>query len=80
MKLFRYRKPSIKTLVGITSVKRKIKKATGISTVERYTKPSRIKQSIKQKVGIYGDPTITTIRQISKGKIPSLLGFFNKGK
>jgi hypothetical protein len=78
MKLFRYRKPSLKTIVGVTSIKRKIKKATGISTVERYAKPSRIKQTIKQKVGIYGNPTVTTIRQASKGKIPTLFGLFFK--
>ncbi|MDO8512422.1 MAG: hypothetical protein Q7S57_04060 [bacterium] len=75
MKLFRYRKPSLKTLVGITAVKRRIRKATGISTFERYTKPSRVKQRIKQKVGIYSPP-MTIIRQTSKGIIPSILGLF----
>lgn len=73
MKLFRYRKPSLNRVLGVTKVKSAIRKASGISTVERYTKPSRIKQSIKQKVGIYS-PTMTTIRQTAKGKIPMPLG------
>lgn len=77
MKLFRYRKPSVKTLLGITRIERKIKKATGISTIERFTKPSRIKQTLKQKVGIYS-PEMTIIRQTAKGKFPTLLGFSQK--
>jgi hypothetical protein len=77
MKLFRYRKPSAKTLLGITRVKKQIKKATGISTFEAYTKPSRIKQRIKQKMGVYS-PTMRVFRQTSKGKFPNFLGLFKK--
>src|SRR5690348_2119251 len=76
MKLFRYRKPSVKTLLGITRAERNIKKATDISTVERFTKPSRTQQTLKQKVGIYS-PEMTVIRQTSKGKLPTLFGFFS---
>ncbi len=65
------------TILGITRVKRSIRKATGVSTIERYTKPSRIKQSIKQKVGLYS-PTMTVVRQTSKGKLPSFFGLFGK--
>lgn len=79
MKLFRYRKPSLNTILGITKVKRSIRKATGISTIERFTKPSRIKQSIKQRVGIYS-PTMTVVRQTLKGKLPSFFGLFNRKK
>lgn len=75
MKLFRYRKLSLNTVLGITRVKRQFRKVTGLSTIDRFTKPSRIKQSIKQKVGIYS-PAMTTIRQTSKGKFPSFLGLF----
>ena len=80
MKLFRYRKPSLNTVLGITKIKRSIKKATGISTVERFTNPNRIKQTIKQKVGIYGNSTVTAFRQTIKGKIPNPLGIFSKIK
>jgi len=79
MKLFRYRKPSLNTLLGITKVKRSIRKATGLSTIDRYTNPSRIKQSIKQKVGIYS-PIMTIIRQTLKCKFPTFLGLFKKKK
>jgi hypothetical protein len=79
MKLFRYRKPSMNTLLGITRVKRQIRKATGISTIEGYTKPSRIKQGLKQKVGLYS-PTARVIRQTSKGNFPNFLGFFKRKK
>ena len=77
MKLFRYRKPSVNRLLGITRVKTAVGKATGISTVERFTKPSRIKQSIKQKIGLYS-PTMTVVRQTSKGRLPSFFGLFKK--
>ena len=76
MKFFRYRKPSISTLLGITKVKRRIRKATGISTVERYTNPSRIKQRVKAKIGLYS-PAARVIRQTSKGRFPSFLGLFS---
>ena len=79
MKLFRYRKPSLNNIFGITKVKRAFRKATGLSTIDRFTNPSRIKQTIKQKVGIYS-PTMTTARQTSKGKLPSLFGIFGKKK
>ena len=46
MKLFRYRKPSLKTLLGVTKLKRSIKKATGISAIQSLS-PSRVKQEIK---------------------------------
>lgn len=77
MKLFRYRKPSLKTMIGVTRITRSVRKATGISTFERFTKPSRIKQSLKQKVGIYSPP-MTIVRQTLKGKFPSLFGWFKK--
>lgn len=77
MKLFRYRKPSINTLLGITKVKRRVRKATGISAFQRYTNPSRIKQRAKAKVGLYS-PTARVIRQTSKGRFPSFLGLFRR--
>jgi hypothetical protein len=77
MKLFRYRKPSVNTLLGVTRLKREMRKATGISTIERYTKPSRIKQRMKQKVDIYSPP-MTIVRQTAKGKFPTLFGFFKR--
>jgi hypothetical protein len=80
MKLFRYRKPSLNNILGITKIKRSVKKATGISTVERFTNPNRIKQTVKQKIGIYGSPRVTAVRQTIKGKIPNPVGIFSKIK
>lgn len=77
MKLFRYRKPSLKVLFGYTKVKREIRKETGISTIQRYTLLRRIKQRAFQKVGIYS-PQMTPVRQTSKGKIPTPLGLIKK--
>ena len=54
MKLFRYRKPSVKTALGITKAKKRIKKATGITAA---TKPLRagtnLKRKVKRKAGYY---------------------------
>lgn len=76
MKLFRYRKPSLKTLLGVTKLKRRIKKATGISAIQSLT-PSRVKKKIKYSVG-YNKPVLKHTRELSKGKVPSLLGLFSK--
>ena len=71
MKLFRYRKPSLKTLLGITMVKRRIKKATGISAIQSLS-PYRVKQKIKYNIG-YNKPIFKHTRELSKGKVQSLL-------
>lgn len=79
MKLFRYKKPSVNSLLGVTRVKRKVKRSLGISQVQAWTKPSRVKQRIKYDVGLYS-PEMRVIRQTSKGKIPTFLGLFTKHK
>jgi hypothetical protein len=57
MKLFRYRKPSLKTLLVVTKLNRRIKKATGISAIQSLS-PSRVKQKIKYNIG-YNKPIFT---------------------
>lgn len=79
MKLFRYRKPSMKTLIGFTGAKRRLKHSLGISQVQAWTKPSRIKQRLKYKVGLYS-PVVRVIRNATKGKFPSFLGIFKNNK
>lgn len=44
---------------------------------QAWTKPSRIKQRAKYRVGYY-PPAMRVIRQTSRGKLPSLLGLFSK--
>jgi hypothetical protein len=73
MKLFRYRRPSMNTLLGITSAKRRIRRSLGISQIEGYTKPSRIRQKLKREVGLYS-PAARVVRQTARGKFPTFLG------
>ncbi len=77
MKLFRYRRPSLNGLLGITSAKRRVRRELGISQVEAYTKPSRVKQKLKREVGLYS-PEATVIRQTAKGNVPTFLGLFGR--
>ena len=52
MKLFRYRRPSLKTLLGVTKAKKRIKKELGVTAA---LKPFRwwtnTKRRVKRKVG-----------------------------
>ena len=77
MKLFRYRRPSLNQLLGVTAAKRRVKRELGISQVQAWTKPSRVKQRLKQQVGLYS-PEVRVIRQTAKGNFPTLLGLFRK--
>ena len=77
MKLIRYRRPSMNRMLGITTEKRRIKRSLGISQVQAWTKPSRVKQRIKYNVGLYS-PEMRVIRNTSKGRFPSFLGLFGK--
>ena len=62
MKLFRYRRPSLKTMLGITKAKKRIKKELGIT---EFMKPFRLwtntKRRFKRKIG-YESPTGRLIR------------------
>lgn len=77
MKLFRYRRPSINTMLGITAEKRQIKRSLGISQVQGWTRPSRVKQRAKYRIGYYS-PAMRIVRNTSKGKFPTFLGLFGK--
>ena len=77
MKLLRYRRPSLRNLSGYTQVKRRAKRQLGISQVQAWTKPSRVKQRAKQHVGYYS-PAMRVVRNTAKGRFPSFLGLFRK--
>ena len=79
MKLMRYRKPSLNTLLGVTKVKRRVKRELGISQVQAWTKPSRVKQRAKYSVDLYS-PAVRAVRQTAKGRVPTLFGLFTKRK
>jgi len=75
--MFRYRRPSLKTALGVIRVKRQMKRSVGISQVEGWTKPSRVKQKLKYRAGLYS-PAVRVIRQTAKGRLPTLFGLFDK--
>lgn len=66
-------------MLGVTKAKRSVKRSLGISQVQAWTKPSRIKQRVKYSAGLYS-PAARVVRQTSKGILPSLLGIFKLGK
>ena len=53
MRFFRYRKPSLSILLGVTAAKRSIKRPLGISQVQAFIEPSRLNQKIKHRAGLY---------------------------
>jgi hypothetical protein len=77
MKLFRYRKPSMKTLLGVTRAKRQLKRELGISQTQALIKPSRIKQRAKYQLGWYS-PAMRIVRNTAKGRFPSFLVLFSR--
>jgi len=77
MRLFRYRRPSLNTVLGITAAKRQVRRSLGISQFQAYTKPTRIRQKLKREVGLYS-PTARVIRQTSRGRFPTFLGLGGK--
>jgi hypothetical protein len=77
MKLFRYRAPSIRSLTGYTAAKRRVKRELGISQVQAWTKPARVKQRAKAELGLYS-PALRVIRQTARGRFPTFLGLFGR--
>lgn len=77
MRLFRYRAPSIRSLTGYTAAKRRVKRGLGISQLQAWTKPARVKQRAKAKLGLYS-PAARVIRQTAKGHFPTFLGLFGR--
>lgn len=73
MKLFRFRQPSLNTMLGITRTKKAINRSLGLNIVKRYAIPSRTKQYELQKVGYYS-PEMRVIRNTAKGNFPTPLG------
>ncbi len=71
MKPFRYRKPSVKTALGITKAKKSVKRKTGITAATKPTRAvSNAKRRAKRKVGYYSAPA----KMIRAKKPPTPLG------
>lgn len=77
MKVMRYRRPSMNRVLGITTAKRRVRRSLGISQVQGWTEPSRVKQRAKQKLGDYS-PAMRVVRQTSRGRFPSLFGLWSR--
>jgi hypothetical protein len=53
----RYRKPSVKTLLGVTKAKKRAKKSVGIYKVTRVTNaPKNLKRRVKRRMGYESEP------------------------
>lgn len=71
MKPFRYRKPSVKTALGVTKAKKTVKRQTGITAVTKPTRAaSNLKRTVKRKAGYYSAPA----KLVRAGKAPTPLG------
>lgn len=71
MRFFRYRKPSAKTVLGVTKAKKRIKKKAGITAVTRPTRAAtNAKRRVKRKVGYYSAPA----KMMRAKKPPTPLG------
>ena len=56
-KLLRYRRPSLKTALGITKAKRRIKTRTGYYAATRWMRvPTNMKRRALRRVGYYSGP------------------------
>jgi hypothetical protein len=54
--LFRYRRPSLKTALGITRAKRRFRKATGYYAATRWTRaPQNAKRRMLRRAGYYSN-------------------------
>lgn len=72
-KLIRYRRPSLSRVLGLTAARRSVRRSLGISQVEAWTRPSRLKQRLRYKAGLYS-PAARLIRQTAEGKLPTPFG------
>lgn len=76
MKLFRYRRPSVNTLLGITRIKKQIKKDLGITAaLKPFRAASNAERRLKRRLGYYsplgrlirlGVPTVFGLRSSAK--------------
>lgn len=57
MRLFRYRRPSMKTMLGVTKAKKRMNRALGITAVKRpFRAPGNMKRRMLRRAGYYSEP------------------------
>jgi hypothetical protein len=56
-RIIRYRKPSVKTLLGVTRAKKRFNKAVGITAVKKpFRAPGNFKRRVLRRSGYYSEP------------------------
>jgi hypothetical protein len=56
-RLIRYRKPSMKTILGVTRAKKRFNRAVGITAVKRpFRAPGNYKRRVLRRTGYYSEP------------------------
>lgn len=69
MRLIRYRKPSVKTVLGVTKAKKRINRSLGITAVKRpFRAPRNMKRRMLRRSGYYSEPMkfLRFIRRVFK--------------
>jgi hypothetical protein len=57
MKLIRYRKPRVKTVLGVTKAKKRMNKSLGITAVKRPLRaPGNMERRMLRHAGYYSEP------------------------
>jgi hypothetical protein len=57
MRLFRYRRPSLKTMMGVTRAKKRLNRQLGITAVKRpFRAPGNMKRRVLRRAGYYSGP------------------------
>jgi hypothetical protein len=56
-RLFRYRRPSVKTLLGVTRAKKRLNRQLGITAIKRpFRAPGNMKRRVLRRAGYYSEP------------------------
>ncbi|HKV57278.1 MAG TPA: hypothetical protein VJO32_03320 [Ktedonobacteraceae bacterium] len=57
IRLIRYRRPSVKTMLGVTKAKKRLKKQVGITVAMRPLRaPGNMKRRVLRRAGYYSGP------------------------
>ncbi len=57
MRLFRYRRPSVKTILGVTRAKKRLNRQLGITAIQRpFRAPGNMKRRMLRQAGYYSGP------------------------
>ena len=63
----RYRKPSLKTVLGLTKAKRRLKKDLGIYSITKVTNaPANLKRKVKRNLGCHESEPMKLFRFLGR--------------